>query len=161
MTDRPTVNRPPEVQGFDTFDEMLEVIDAGRQAAIDAATDEQNAITYGDHWLALYNMGEPEGILAVFGTVWTLEHLREQSAEAGGVESEIRDEIAYTKQSHESGYRFGEAFSLVEPRGELGSTHVAAMAAKITPEQFEWAKKCEWDPGRLFATCEWFGEVIA
>lgn len=65
-----------------------------------------------------------------------------------GLTTYDRDEFVTTSmltvESYDRGYRMGQAWSVVETRGELGSTHVSTMLP-IDEAEFELARGYSWD----------------
>jgi hypothetical protein len=57
--------------------------------------------------------------------------------------AEIEAEMEGLQRSHVHGYRYGKWFSTVEPTGEYGSAHVAALW-EITQADFEQAERNQW-----------------
>jgi hypothetical protein len=136
MTEQPN---PPEpmVIGFETIDDLFAFMDANRRRVIAAMTPEQEAITYGCHWM---HAGQD---YPVFGYILTIAEFEAGERQAGADEAELE----YTKQhmmaNHKDGFRFGWSYSQWEPRGELGSTHCSAMIP-ITEAEFIVAKSLNW-----------------
>jgi hypothetical protein len=125
------------VEFFDSADDMFAAIARGVEQAKQRATPEQNAITYGDYWMRAW-----EDFL-IFGYIDHPEALRASTLELGASEDEIEYEERVLKESYDNGFRFGKAYSVIEPDGELGDTHVSDMI-KITKGQFEAAKALNW-----------------
>ena len=119
-------------QSFDNMDDAFEVMRRNEEAANAATHPCQTAITYGDHWMQPYEMGG-EAIL-IFGRVSTLEELWK-------VEDE--DTMPGILERHKRGYRFGMAWSVLEPRGEWGDTHVSQMIP-IPKTLFEIGRDRDW-----------------
>ena len=130
------------VQFFDDTDEMFAAINRGVEAAKKRATAKQNAISYGDYWLRAY-----EDIL-IFGHITPEKDLWAAEVELGASEEEIEGERAMMAASYADGFRFGRAYSIVCPEGELGDTHVCDMIP-ITEEEFEESKDLHWIPEEI------------
>lgn len=111
---------------------------AEEEAANANVHPDQAALTWGDHFVRFYEMG-PEGILAIFGAIYTASDYERSEGAQGLAEAEER---------MARGYRFARCYSVIEPEGELGDTHVVTVWP-ITPEQFAQAKAAGWDPGAL------------
>ena len=64
------------------------------------------------------------------------------------VSQEAFDEFRWSfdsmRDSYMRGYRYGRAYSLMEPRGEFGSTHISQMA-QLTADEFADAEAAGWD----------------
>ena len=58
------------------------------------------------------------------------------------------------KEYYDNGFRFGRAYSVVEPEGELGDTHVCDMVP-ITEEEFNQSKGLHWIPEEI-SKLPWF-----
>jgi hypothetical protein len=127
------------MKSFDSFDEMMAFMQEQERIANEHVTPEQSEIGYGDYWVRMY-----EGDLLIFGYIPTLEESEAQERELGADDEEIEFEQAQLKDSHSRGYRYGQCFSVIEPTGEWGSTHIANMV-KITKDQFEFAKANGWN----------------
>lgn len=132
-----------QIFSFDDFEQAAKHMQEAEAAANASSHPDQHAITYGNHWFAWYD----EMQLAVFGEVFTQdEYLRRETA-AGASAAEAKRSWKGVVDDHERGYRFGIAYSLVEPEGELGTTHVASMVP-IDANQFLGAQEAEWDFAR-------------
>lgn len=118
------------VQEFDSFEEAMAAMRKAEDAANASALEEQKAITYGDHWCRPV----PEYGIFEFGRVATEEE---------SYKDEEPETVAMLRDSHERGYRYGMAYSVLGPDGELGSTHVANMWP-ITEAEFLRAKEDGW-----------------
>jgi hypothetical protein len=96
----------------------------------------------------------PEYNFAIWGERWSLEHyadyLRGRAAACDDDESaqEWLDSIPQDKASLERGYVFGKAYSVVEPTGELGDTHVSQMV-EVPRETWELARSYNWAIGAM------------
>jgi hypothetical protein len=137
---------------FTDFEEMQEYMAERSAAAFAAMTAHQRDLLDGRefYWFRYY----PE-----FGegfTIWGHRESLEQIAaryEAKAAEcvakndaegaAEWRDSIVSDRASLADGYVFGEAFSEVEPDGELGSTHAAVMIG-VPAEWYAIAASCNW-----------------
>jgi len=135
-------------QVFDDVDEMFEAIGKGVDAAKARATPRQNAITYGDYWMRAF-----EDFL-IFGRITPEAELWATEAELGASEEELEWEMASMKANYDNGFRFGRAYSVVEPEGELGDTHVCDMVP-ITEEEFNQSKGLHWIPEEI-SKLPWF-----
>lgn len=129
------------VKSFATFEEMQNYMTKGHAAAEAVVTPEQAAIGYDDCWLRVV----PEyDKLWIFGWVWPLEYCAASSASLTTDLHEIAEETAMIEDAHARHYRFGEAYSVIEPRGEIGSTHVVSMTP-LPVEMFDQARAHGWD----------------
>lgn len=121
-----------------TLSEFDEVIAGWRQHDAelrDAATDEQNTITWGDHFRADYPAHEGRPALTVYGEIPTLDWWR--THEPDRYVGWDRPGTTYA-----AGFRFGWCSSVLVNR-EPGYTHVAFMT-KITPDEFDDARARGW-----------------
>lgn len=139
------------VQSFDNFDDMMNAISKGVESAKARMTPEQEAITYGDYWMRVW-----EGI-PIFGYIIPRDELEASERELGATDEEIEYENDVLDASYANGFRFGRAYSVMEPDGELGDTHVIDMIP-ITKEQFEEAKSLGWGEG--LDNIEWYHNII-
>jgi hypothetical protein len=126
-------------QAFDSFEEAQAAMRAAEARANERATEAQRAIEYGDHWLST------DGDLLIFGRVSTLEELDAAEQQLGVNQRERRQEQAMIEGAHARGYRFGWAYSLACPSGEMGSTHISMMV-QITEHDFHAAESHHWNP---------------
>lgn len=137
---------------FDNVEDMFDYIDKGVTAAREAMTPEQAAITYGDYWMRV------DAPVLIFGHIYTKEEFDKAELDAGASEEELEYEHKIYENSYNNGFRFGWAYSAWEPAGELGDTHVLNMI-KITKEQFEEAKRYQWEAGGI-SRLAWFQQAI-
>jgi hypothetical protein len=140
------------VQSFNSDEEMWNAIRKGILTAKERATPEQNAITYGDYWMRVW-----EDFL-IFGTISHPDDLDAAERLLGASEEEIKAERKMLAESYENGFRFGKAYSVIVPEGELGDTHVSEMT-KITKEEFEEAKALGWGDDVL--DLPWFAKYFS
>lgn len=144
---------------FDSFDDAMKMMQEMEEAANARLTPGQKAIGEGDHWMQLTRMYGEE--IAIFGYVFTMEENRQGEIDAGAEEEELDFTMASLRNAHERGYRFGRAHSIAEVGGELGSTHIADMLCKITPEQFEEARSYDWNFMEMFErNVEWAVKIV-
>ena len=140
-------------QSFNTTEEMFAAIQRGVEQAQARTTPRQSEITYGDHWMRLWDSGYGEAIL-IFGEIYTRKRLMDEERELGAEEDEIREEMLMMDGSYARGFRFGRAYSVVEPDGELGDTHVSDMVP-ISQEEFDEARGLRWIPDEI-VKLPWF-----
>jgi hypothetical protein len=126
-----------QVESFASVEDAMTAMRRAEQRANARVTPEQTAIGYGDHWCSAF-----EDFL-IFGRVSTLEELDTRSAELTDDPEEVQAEHDMIVSAHARGYRFGWAYSVAEPDGELGSTHISRMTS-ITERQFDRAKGHAW-----------------
>jgi hypothetical protein len=141
-----------QVQTFDDVDEMFAAISRGVEAAKKRATAKQNAISYGDYWLRAYDD------ILIFGHITPEDELWAAELELGASEEEIEAERAMMAASYDDGFRFGRAYSIICPEGELGDTHVCDMIP-ITKEEFEESKDLYWIPEAI-RQLPWFNRSL-
>ena len=107
--------------------------------ALAALTPEQQAITWGDHWIRFWRepgwSGQAPGIV-IYGSVQPLEVLREHE-EPETVERLIELHPRFV---------FSNCFSVVEPGGEYGDVNRWEIWP-ISKEHFDLAARCGWDDG--------------
>lgn len=124
---------------FDSLEAAQQWMADQTDRANEATSDRQKAITGGDHWVRL---DYPE--FEIWGRVWTEEEFVASEKAAGATRAELRYSLQVLRDSAERGYRFGIAYSTVEPGGELGDTHVYNMLP-VPASLFEAARDCGWD----------------
>jgi hypothetical protein len=121
---------------------MYDFMHANEEAANKTLAPEQKAVTYGDYWCRFYQLRDR---IVIFGQVTPLSYWDEKITNAA--DNEEQQEWQWEKEqiegSHERGYVFGWAWSVLEPEGEPGSTHQANLWP-ITPALFEAARDAEW-----------------
>lgn len=133
------------IRSYDSLEDALADITRNTNIANAGLAPEQRACTWGTYWVRFIPTGQE--MLVVFGRVQQLEETVEQemvleNEMPGPDEAEVR---ATMQASHDQGYMFGRAYSVVEPRGELGSTHRANMWP-ITEDLYHAAQAANWDP---------------
>lgn len=133
------------VQSFDSWEEAQAAMRKAEEAANASLVEEQRRITWGDYWCRPV----PDLGIFVFGQVMPLELVMQEEMAAGSDPEELAYTEASLREKHERGYMFGNAYSVMEPRGELGDTHRANMWP-ITEEEFEEVKQHGWQPTRDF-----------
>lgn len=135
------------VMGFDNADDMFAYMREQEEAANARVTPGQAQIGYGAWWLRPYED------VVIFGYVPTQDEVR---ASEGGDEADP-EELQYTLETladaHRRGYRYGRAYSVIEPEGEWGSTHISTMV-EITEEQFNQAQAHGWDGHEIAAQAD-------
>jgi hypothetical protein len=113
---------------FDSFEDMIEFMQANTAEANAHLAPEQQALTWGSTWARFDQIGD-ENI--VFGRCWTLAEAEQSERDAiirmgeRVDEREIADTTQGLASSHEDGYLFGVAASRHFPEPEIGSTHRA------------------------------------
>jgi hypothetical protein len=137
-----------QIQFFDDIDDMFAALDKGVKKANDMTLPRQKLIQYGDYWMRMWED------LIIFGRISTTEELDAEERRLGATEEEIAYEHEAMDYSYSRGFRFGRAYSIVEPTGELGDTHISQMVP-ITKEEFEDAKRLNWDADAVIAS-DWF-----
>ena len=140
------------IQMYDNVEDMFAAIDKGVQRAKSMILPRQARITYGDYWMRIW-----EDIL-IFGRIDTVAELDEEERRLGASEEELTYEHKMMQGSYNNGFRFGRAYSIIEPRGELGDTHVATMVP-ITKEEFESARDLNWIPEKIIQQ-DWFFDAV-
>jgi hypothetical protein len=134
-----------EFREFGSLDEMFEFMKANEDAANASLTPQQRSLDWGSYWVS------PQEDFVIFGYCYTYEQqaMSERYAyhHGGELNEEEEAEFEYTmrrsRENHEAGRMFGTAFSVIEPTGELGTTHKAA-AWPISADQFVSALLTGW-----------------
>jgi hypothetical protein len=124
-------------QEFDSLDDAFEFMRKAEEQANASLHPCQQQITWGDYWMRPYDD------LLIFGYINTREENIAGEVKAGADMAELEYTTRTLDSAHARGYRFGTAYSVIEPRGELGSTHVADMCP-ISKELFETAREQGW-----------------
>jgi hypothetical protein len=127
------------VQSFDNAEDMFAAINRGVEAAKRRATPRQWAISYGDYWLRTFEGFIIAGRITPEAELWGAEE------ELGASGEELEEERRMMEDSYADGFRFGKAWSIACPEGELGDTHISDMIP-ITKEEFEQLKDLDWIP---------------
>jgi hypothetical protein len=125
-------------ESFASLEEAMAVMREREAQANAAARPEQLAIGYGDYWLSAFDD------FLIFGRVSTLQELDDEKRRLGAGAEERKSEQEMIEGAHARGYRFGTAYSIVEPDGELGSTHLSRMVP-ISKDMFLGARLHHWD----------------
>lgn len=145
------------VTSYATFDEMMEALRAAEEAANERVTPAQASVTWGDYWAR-----EFAGDFWIFGHIPTERETEASEREAGADPHELKEATLSLRRDHERGYRFGRAYSVACPDGELGSTHISEMEAKLTRGQFEAARRARWSMERLVSQGErWAIDLVS
>lgn len=126
----------------DPFDAMRQWEDHANAAFPDA----HGIATHVDQPWARFDHEYP-----IFGLAWTLEHqLRVERAsypdfDQPGTEDALEWEAQALRlrQHWDRGLRYGRAWSIDCPDGELGSTHCSLMVV-ITEAMLDYARRCHW-----------------
>jgi hypothetical protein len=122
---------------FDSADEMFDFMHQQEEAANARVTPEQAQIGYGAFWMRPYDD------LLIFGHVPTAEETEASERALGADDEEIEYQRESFADAYNRGYRYGKCYSVVEPEGEWGSTHIANMI-EITEQQFNQARDFSW-----------------
>lgn len=145
-----------EVRGFESTEEMFDWMRRQEAAANQQVTPEQAEIGFDAYWM------RPFDDFIIFGHIPTPEAIEASERSLGATEEELDYTMEAIKEAHDRGYRYGQAYSEVEPEGEWGSTHISTMV-QITKDQFEAAKGHQWEGEALYndpATHPWFVAAI-
>src|ERR1035437_603260 len=120
------------IKGFDSWEKFYADTREAENVANYSLTDEQKNLTYGDYYLTV------QQDLLIIGYILPQE---EVSPSMPPKDPEAKAEWEYEKElmedSYSRGYRFGKAYSVVCPEGELGDKHVADIIMKISKADFE------------------------
>jgi hypothetical protein len=138
-----------DIRSFDSIEEAFAFMQRAEQRANAHLAPEQQALTWGSHWIRVYDS------LLIVGYCMTEEEMRHDEQEAMGDDiktpegqAEFDQNMTRMAESHERGYLFGWAFSVVEPTGELGSSHRGAVWP-ISEGLFEKLQAKAWDRSQL------------
>lgn len=121
---------------------MISQVNRDAELAYKLAPDSQRSIGYGDYFLRVIN--DLDGPLLIYGYIMTREEMVQSEKDCGAPAEEAEWTATRVDSSYARGFRYGWCYSVVEPDGELGFTHVTTMLSKISKMQFEYAKKRNW-----------------
>jgi len=144
--------------GFKDLDEFYRYLARKEQQANERMLDIQRRMITCEDEQWYVNISVPMQELFIAGEAWSLRHARQSELESYGVEtvSGLNDEqkaefnasIRLMRDARNRGYIFGKSYSIIEPRGELGSTHVSCMWP-INEAAFNEAREQMWRPDLL------------
>lgn len=126
-------------KSYDNFEDAFEDMRKAEEAANRRVLPPQRLIGWGDYWFRVI----PDWDLVIFGYVYTEAENEKGERDAGASDEEWEYTHNVELDSYKRGYRFGKAYSTIEPTGELGSTHISEMVP-ISQEQFEEARGLKW-----------------
>jgi hypothetical protein len=130
-----------EFMEFESWEDAVSFMAEQTDRANERLAPEQVAVTYGDCWVRFYDIAART---LIFGRITTLDYWDEKIATAKGEDrQEWMDEKVSVAESHERGYMYGKAYSVIEPDGEWGSTHRANLWP-IPEWLFEQARAAGW-----------------
>lgn len=142
------------VEQFESFDDMARVMgereDSANASLLDIQQDLRDDTEHTRYWIRPF----PQAGVIIFGETYSFRDLCDSvvkyvpDLEANDESyDEMLDEVVWevraSTESRQRGYLFGRAYSMLEPEGELGSTHVASVAP-ISREAFEEARTAGW-----------------
>ena len=121
------LGRGQKIIGFDSFEELMAFQEKEERLANAEVIEEQKEITWGDYVFRVIDE------LVIFGHLFT----RDEYMEDASANTEDTD------RWYARGYRYGQFFSEVVPRGEYGSAHIINLWP-ITKGDFEVAQAHGW-----------------
>lgn len=127
-----------DFQAFDSVEAMFAEIGKREERLNASVIPIQRAVTYGSYWLRVWED------IPIFGYVFTRDELEASERNLGSEGEELAMTMERMDSSYQRGYRFGRAYSVIEPDGELGDTHIASMAGPLTPSEFRIAQDGRW-----------------
>lgn len=95
-------------------------------------------VAFGEYFYRQY------GLLGIYGKVMTKEEFSAGERSCGASREEIEYEWQTLLRGYRRGFRYGWHYSVNEPTGELGSTHITDITRTITQEEFERARIRGW-----------------
>jgi hypothetical protein len=141
--------------GFKDFDDFARYLGKKEREAMARILPEQERMIDCEKEQFFINIAVDLRELFIAGEAWSLSRARKEELASYKVESvtELSDEdkecfnesTRMMWSSRKRGYIFGRAYSEIEPRGELGSTHVTCMWP-IPEAAFKEAKEQNWRP---------------
>jgi hypothetical protein len=129
------------VKDFASWDEAQKFMAESEKAANARILPAQLEIGWGDCWVEYDQISS----LWIFGKVFTREAGYASSIAAGASPNEAELEQVDLDDAYRRGYRFGKAYSVACPEGELGDTHISQMLSKLEPLEFVAARDRDWD----------------
>lgn len=138
------------VQEFDSFEEALEYMARATDEANTKLADEQKSVTWGSYWVRFV----PDHQLMIFGHVFTRDEFTQAERDAGATQEELDYSLQHYEENLARGYVFGRAYSVWEPRGELGDTHRYNLWP-ISQANFEEARLFQWVPAAMPGLHTW------
>lgn len=125
------------------------------EQANERVVEEQRQITWGSHFLRVLYTSP----VVIFGHVWPEDDILLGEQRAGASLEEAETTLRTLRASHERGYRFGRCYSIVEPEGELGDTHISDCWP-ITEEEFLQAQNFRWETRKILAQHDWLADAL-
>lgn len=120
----------PTIHVYDSTEEMFEELRKDQEAADEAAKTHHLKVEdfeHGDFFASV----RPDHGCVVFGEVWT-------RCEKYPADTRV------IRASRKRGYLYGHCYSTECVEGEIGSTHITRVSAKISREVFKRAKANGW-----------------
>ena len=137
-----------QFESFDSVEDMFAAMQANEEAANATLAPEQQALTWGSHFVNFI----PAQEIVVFGYCFTKEEAFQSEYDASPPEEREagwpQETVNHLASSLARGYLFGRCYSVIEPEGELGSTH-KSQAWPIAPGLFQLAQRVGWRIDRL------------
>mgnify|MGYP001267668411 CR=1 FL=1 len=150
------------IETFDSFEEMNEQLQKRQEEAWKNTSESQKTLLDGKKRWFVYveTTYSPENIW-IYGEIESTDERRKQRDEGIAAldpnsddYNELAEEYIYEFDVYEEqltrGFVFGRCYSIVEPSGELGSTHVSKVA-QISESVFNEAKSTGWKPNQRAA----------
>lgn len=141
--------------GFDNITEAFAQMRAMEEEANARVVPRQRQIDWGSYFI---RPQESLGLI-VFAYCETEEEIVAGERRYGASLDEASRTLETLQDSHERGYRYGRHYSLIEPEGELGSTHIV-KCWPITEEQFHQAKELGWDARLILEQHPWLADAL-
>jgi hypothetical protein len=111
---------------FDSVEDLFAAMEADQKAADEAAKTHHLKVEdfkHGDYFAS----PRPDFGVVIFGEVW--EYCEKYPEDNESIQ-----------EARQRGYLYGRCFSPICPEGEIGSTHITNVSAKVSAEVFERAK---------------------
>jgi hypothetical protein len=149
------------ITSYDTLEEAYADMANQEAAANERLLPEQRAMIDCTDEQYFVNVAVNIQELFIAGEAWSSDRADREELESYHVkdvselDDEQRAEFLYSRRmmrdSRKRGYIFGRGYSVIEPNGELGSTHVANMWP-IDKAAFDEAREQKWQPDLLDVT---------
>ena len=145
--------------GFDSVEEMMAHLHKEEVAANKRTWPKQRALIECKEDQYYMNIAVDPRELFIVGEAWSLEHARREELKAfhkmeGTTQlseeqwKEFRQSCKNLEDSRKRGYIMSRGYSVIEPRGELGSVHINSMWP-ISKLAFEECRRQGWRPDML------------
>lgn len=150
------------IESFDSFEEMNRQLQERQEEAWKNTSEKQKILLDGKkHWFVYVDDTFSPQLVWIYGEIESTDERRKTRDEGIASLDPNSDEYAEESEGYiyefevyedqlNRGFVFGRCYSVLEPTGELGSTHVSKVA-QISKEVFEEARESGWEPNQKAA----------